>query len=145
MANSFIKFSKSLIKAFIFFNKKLDSSFWVCVDYQKLNKLTIKNQYSLLLVKKFLDWLGWAWRFTQLNLTSAYYRMRICKRDEWKTIFQTRCGHFKYQVMSFELTNSPATFQGYINKIIVKKLNVFVIIYLNDIFIDTKNKEKNYV
>ena len=47
--------------------------------------------------------------------------------------------------MPFGLTNGPAIFQGYINKILVEKLNVFIIVYLDDIFIYTKNKGKEYV
>ena len=49
--------------------------------------------------------------------------------------FKTRYSHFKYQVMPSGLTNRLATFQSYINKILVEKLDVFVIVYLNDIFI----------
>ncbi len=59
--------------------------------------------------------------------------------------FKTRYDHFEYQVMPFGLTNAPATFQGYINKILAEKLNVFVIVYLDDIFIDTKNKGEEHV
>ena len=54
--------------------------------------------------------------------------------------FRTWYGHFEYQVMSFGLSNAPASFQGYINKILIKKLNVFIIVYLNDILIYTKNE-----
>ena len=53
--------------------------------------------------------------------------------------FQTRYSHFEYQVMSFGLSNASASFQGYINKILVKKLNIFIIVYLEDILIYTKN------
>ena len=59
--------------------------------------------------------------------------MRIRKGDEWKTAFRTRYGHFEYQVMLFGLTNTPASFQGYINNILTKKLDIFVIVYLDDI------------
>ncbi len=59
--------------------------------------------------------------------------------------FRTRYGHFKYQVMPFGLTNTLAMFQGYINKILVEKLNVFVIMYLYDILIYTKNEGKKHV
>ncbi len=71
--------------------------------------------------------------------------MRIKEGDEWKTAFMTRYGHFKYQVMRFGLTNALATFQDYTNKILIEKLNVFVIVYLNNILIYTKNKGKEYI
>ena len=61
--------------------------------------------------------------------------MRIQEGDEWKTAFQTWYGYFKYQVMSFGLFNVTASFQGYLNKILAEKLDVFIIVYLNDILI----------
>ena len=95
----------------------------------------IKNWYPLLLIDESLDRLGWVKRFTQLELTSAYHQMRIKEGDEWKTAFHTWYGHFEYQVMPFELSNAPASFQSYINKILAEKLNIFVIVYLDNIFI----------
>ncbi len=71
--------------------------------------------------------------------------MRIREGDEWKTILRTRYGHFKYQVMFVRLINVPTTFQGYINKILAKKFDVLVMMYLDDIFIYTKSKEKKHV
>ena len=59
--------------------------------------------------------------------------------------FPDKYGHFKYQVIPFRLTNAPAIFQGYINKILAKKLNVLVIVYLDDIFIYTKNKGEDHI
>ncbi len=71
--------------------------------------------------------------------------MKIRKEDEWKTAFRTHYDYFEYWVIPFGLTNAPATFQGYINKILVKKLDVFVIVYLNDILIYTENKGEKHV
>ncbi len=71
--------------------------------------------------------------------------MRIKEGNEWKIAFRTRYGHFKYQVIPFGLINVPVTFQGYINKILAEKLDVFVIVYLDDIFIYIKNKGKEYI
>ena len=109
------------------------------MDYRGLNNITIKNQYLLPLISKLLDWLGWAKRFSQLDLTNAYHRMRICEGDEWKIAFQTRYSYFKYQVMLFGLFNALATFQGYVNKILAEKLDIFVIVYLDNILIYTKD------
>ena len=76
-ANWFIRPSKSPAGAPILFNRKLDKSLRLCVDYRGLNNLTINNRYPLSLVGESLDSLGRARRFTQLNLTSAYHQMRI--------------------------------------------------------------------
>ena len=67
------------------------------------------------------------------------------KRNKWKTAFRTWYSHFKYQVMPFELSNTPASFQDYINKILIEKLNIFIIIYLYDILIYTKNPGQGHV
>ena len=73
LANSFIKLFKSPARALILFDKKPDGSIRLCIDYQDLNNLTIKNLYLLFLVRESLSQLGQARRFTQLYLTNAYY------------------------------------------------------------------------
>ena len=135
LANGFIWTSKSPAGALILFVRKPNGSACLCVDYQWLNNLTIENWYPLSLISESLDWLGRAKQFTQLDLTSTYHRMRIKEGDKWKTAFQTWYGHFEYHEMPFWLFNAPASFQGYINKILAKKLNIFVIVYLDDILI----------
>ncbi len=82
LANGFIRPSKSPTGVSIFFDKKLNGSLRLCVDYQGLNNLSIKNLYPLLLVRKSLDWLSWARGFIQLDLTHAYYQMRIKEGNE---------------------------------------------------------------
>ena len=67
--------------------------------------------------------------------------MRIYENDEWKTAFWTRYGHFEYQVMLFGLSNAPATLQRYVNKILAEKLDIFIIVYLDDILIYTKDPD----
>ena len=110
LKTGFIWPSKSPAGAPILFDKKPDGSLRLCVDYRGLNNLTIKNRYPLPLIGESLDRLGRAKRFTQLDLTSAYHQMRIKEGDKWKTVFRTRYGHFKYQVMPFELSNTPTSF-----------------------------------
>ena len=115
------------------------------MDYWGLNNIIIKNQYPLALIGKSFDQLSRAKQFTQLDLTNTYYQMRICEGDEWKTAFRIRYGHFKYQVMFFGPSNSLATFQGYVNKILAEKLDIFVIVYLDDILIYTKDPSQPHV
>ena len=57
----------------------------------------------------------------------------------------TKYGHFEYQVIPFGLSNAPTGFQGYINKILAEKLDVFVVIYLDNILIYTKDLRQLYV
>ena len=89
LANGFIRPSKSPAGAPILFDRKSDGSLRLYLDYRGLNNLTIKNRYPLPLIGESLDRLGRAKRFTQLDLTSAYHRMRIRTGDEWKTVFRT--------------------------------------------------------
>ncbi len=110
LASGFIRSSKSTAGTPILFDKKPDGSLKLCVDYRGLNNLTIKNRYPLPLVTESLDRLGRAQRFTQLDLTNAYYQMRMREGDEWKTAFRTRYGYFEYHVMHFRWTNAPDTF-----------------------------------
>ena len=110
LKTGFIRPFKSPAGALILFDKKSDGNLCLCIDYQGLNNLTIKNRYLLLLISKSLNRLGRAKRFTQLDLTSAYHCIRIKEDDERKTAFRIRYGHFEYQVMSFRLSNAPANF-----------------------------------
>ena len=71
--------------------------------------------------------------------------MRVREDEKWKTAFQMRYSHFEYQIILFGLCNAPASFQGYVNKILAEKLDVFVIVYLDDILIYTKDAGQVHV
>lgn len=72
---------KSLACARILFDKKLDVSFHLCGDYWGFNNLIMKNWYPFSLIRKSLNLLDWAKRFTQLNLTSTFHQMRILRNQ----------------------------------------------------------------
>ena len=96
LANGFIGPFKSPAGAPIFFVQKLNDSLRLCVNYQGLNNLKIKNRYLLPLISESLNWLRQAKQFIQLILTSAYHWIRIKEKNKWKTAFRTRYGHFEY-------------------------------------------------
>ena len=119
----------------ILFIRKKNDSLRLCVNYKKLNVIIIKNKYFLSFIDESLDRLNCVKRFKSLNLTIAYHKMRIKRDNEWKIAFRTRYDHFEYQILSFEFTNASTIFQNFINRILAIKLNLNVIVYLNDIVI----------
>jgi hypothetical protein len=121
--------------------KKKDGSLWMCVDYRGFNKITTRNQYSLPIIFGLLDQLGQAKVYTKINLWRAYNLIQIKGSDEWKTAFQTRYGQFEYNIMSFGLPNAHAIFQHLMNDIFREFLNDFVVCYLDDILIFSKNEK----
>ena len=80
--------------------------------------------------------------FTKFDILGVFNRIRVKVGDEWKTAFRTRLGYYEYLVISFGLTNILVTFQVYINNILRKYLDYFVIVYLDDILVYSKTREE---
>ena len=78
--------------------------------------------------------------FSKIDLQNAYHQIHIMKENKWKITFWTWYRYFKYNVLFFKLCNASAIFQIYINKTLQKLLNIFCIIYLNNILVFLKNK-----
>jgi hypothetical protein len=108
-----------------------------------LNKVTKKNRYLLPLILGLLEQLGSAKIFTKIDLRGIYNLVQVKEGDEWKTTFRTIYGHFEYSFMPSGLTNVPAVFKYMMNDIFQKYLDHFVVIYLDDILIYSKNEEKH--
>ncbi len=119
---------------------KKDGSLRPCIDYRGLNDITVKNRYPLPLMSSAFELLQGAAIFTKLDLRNAYHLVRIREGDEWKTAFNTPTGHFKYLVMPFGLSNSPAVFQALVNDVLQDMVDRFVFVYLDDILIFSQNK-----
>ncbi|GJT82642.1 putative reverse transcriptase domain-containing protein [Tanacetum coccineum] len=85
---------------------------WMCIYYRELNKLTMKNQYPLLRIDDLFDQLQGSSVYSKIDLRSGYHQLRVREEDILKIAFRTRYGHYEFQVMPFELTNTP-TVQDY--------------------------------
>ncbi len=140
LQKGFIRHSKSPAGAPILFVKKKDGSLRLCVDYRGLNSITVKNRYALPLIPDLLERLRDAKIFTKLDLRGAYNLVRVKEGEEWKTAFRTKFGHFEYSVMPFGLTNAPATFQHFMNDLFRDILDIYVVVYLDDILVFSKNE-----
>nr|GEU64174.1 putative reverse transcriptase domain-containing protein [Tanacetum cinerariifolium] len=112
----FIRPSSSPWGAPVLFVKKKDGLFRMCIDYRELNKLTVKNRY---------------------------HQLRVREQDVPKTSFRTRYGHYKFQVMPFGLTNAHAVFMDLMNRVCKPYLDKFVIVFIDDILIYSKNEKEH--
>lgn len=80
-----------------------------------------------------------------MDLTNTFHQIRIQESNKWKTTFYIQYSHFEYQVILFKLFNALTIFQSSIKKILAKKLNILGIIYLNNIFIYTKDLCQSHI
>ena len=131
----FIQPSKASYGTSVLFQKNHDGSLWMCIDYQTLNKVTVKAKYPIPLIADLFNQLGRARYFIKLDLRSGYYQVRITEGDEPKTSCVARYGSYEFLVMPFELTNAPTMFCTLMNKIFHPYLDKFMVVYLDDIVI----------
>ena len=131
----FIRVSNSLIITPVLFIKKLKRGLRFYIDYKGLNRVIKKDRYPLLFIYETLQNINKAKQFTKLNVIATFYKLRIFKKDEQKTVFRTRYSLYKQIIIPFSLINILNTFQKYVNQALKDYLNEFYSVYINDILI----------
>nr|GEW90691.1 putative reverse transcriptase domain, ribonuclease H-like domain, aspartic peptidase domain protein [Tanacetum cinerariifolium] len=142
-APGFIRPSSSPGGAPVMFVKKKNEYFHMCIDYRELNKLIVKNRYPLPRIDDLFDQLQGSRVYSKIDLRSGYHQLRVKEEDILKTTFITRYGHYKFQVLPFGLTNTPAVFTDLMNRVCKPYLDKFVIVFIDDILIYSKNEEEH--
>ena len=125
--------------------KKDDEKGRVCIDYRRLNDITVKDSYPLPLILDIRDQVQGADWFTTLDLRGAYNLIRMAVGEEWKTAFRTAEGLYEFLVMPFGLCNAPGTFQRHMNHVLNEFLGIFCAVYLDDILVFTKGTLKQHI
>jgi hypothetical protein len=126
----------------VFVSKK-DKTQHLCVDYQPLNAVTMKNKYPLPRIDLLFDQLIGAQVFSKIDLHSGYHQIKIREQYILKTTFSTRCSLYEYLVMSFGLTNAPAHFMYLMNSVFMEELDKFVVVFIDDILVFSKGKKEH--
>nr|GEV72898.1 putative reverse transcriptase domain-containing protein [Tanacetum cinerariifolium] len=139
----FIRPSSSPWGAPVLFVMKKDGSFWMCIDYRELNKLTVKNCYPPPRIDDLFDQLQGSSVYFKIDLRSGYHQLRVREEDIPKTAFRTRYGHYEFQVMPFGLTNALVVFIDLMNRVCKPYLDKFVIVFIDDILIYSKDEKEN--
>ncbi|XP_028106251.1 uncharacterized protein LOC114305367 [Camellia sinensis] len=137
----FIRPSVSPWGAPVLFVKKNDGTLRLCIDYRELNKVTIKNKYPLPRIDDLFNQLQGAQVFSKNDLRPGYHQLKAKADDVEKTAFRTRYGHYEFLVMPFGVTDAPAAFMDLMNRVFEPYLDEFVVVFIDDILIYSKNAE----
>jgi transposase InsO family protein len=140
-----IRKSTSPAAAPIFFVPKKDGTLRPCIDYRMLNENTVKDKFPLPLISDLSNKFSQSVVFTKLDLKGAYNLVRIKEGQENLCAFRSKFGQYEPLVVQFGLTNAPAVFQRFINSIFADLLDVYVVVYLDDILVFSSSQEDHII
>jgi hypothetical protein len=123
--------------------EKKDGTKRMCIDYRALNEITIKNKYPLPRIQDLFNQLRGSSVFLKIDLRTGYHQLKIRPLNILKTTFITKYGLYEYTVMSFGLMNAPAFFMYLMNNVFMDYLDMFVVVFIDDILVYSQNEEEH--
>jgi len=139
----FIRRSRSPFASPVLFVPKKDGKLRLCVDYRRLNQITVRDRYPLPLIDDLFNRLRNAKYFSSCDAVSGYYQVRIHPPDIPKTAFTTPFGSFEFLVLPFGLCGAPSTFMRLMDSIFPASFRKFLVWYLDDLLIFSETEEQH--
>ena len=143
LENDIIEPSTSPYSSPVVLVKKRNGKYRFCVDYRKLNAITIKDSYPLPLIQDLIESFAGCQYFTVMDLCSGYWQVPMKPEDKHKTAFITSTGLYQFKTLPFGLVCAPATFQRFVQKVMGDMVFKCVVVYLDDILIYSKTFEEH--
>ena len=143
LANDIIEPSSSPWASNVVLVRKSDGNLRFCIDYRRLNSVTMKDSYPLPRIDSCFDALGGAKYFSTLDLRSGYWQVENEADTADKTSFVTRKGTFKFKVLAFGLSNAPAVFQRLMDLVMAGLTWEICLVFLDDIIVMSKTFDEH--
>ncbi|KAG0781438.1 hypothetical protein G6F18_011891 [Rhizopus arrhizus] len=140
-----IKPSNGLWTSPCFFIPKKDGTLRLVIDYRRLNKMIKQDAYPLSHIDDLLDAVGGATVFSTLDCTSGYHQLPLNPEHAERTGFVTKKGTFSFNVLPFGITTGCSQYQRMMNSVLSKYVGDFILIFLDDILVYSKNMEDHKV
>ncbi|KAG1332920.1 hypothetical protein G6F62_007014 [Rhizopus arrhizus] len=138
-----IRPSKGTWSSPCFFVKKKDGSLRLVIDYRRLNRMTIKDNFPLPIIDTLLDSLAGAKVYSTLDAASGYWQVPMEIDSIERTGFITPQGTYEFQVMPFGLTSAPATFQRMMTNLLGEYIGKFVHVFIDDVICYSQTPEEH--
>ena len=123
---------------------KTDGSVRICIDFRRLNEITVGDPFYMVTLEEILEKAGGAQVMSKLDLSKGFYQVEVDARSQEKTAFVCPFGKFEFRRMPFGLKNAPALFQRCM-EVVLHDCYQFSAPYIDDVLVFSQNPEEHVI